>query len=72
MENGDCVAFYRLSSEISLIFQLAPRSKYGFQIHCFFNFSLDFANVRASKIPQDQLKVLLSLLVAKQGADDVN
>ena len=30
-------------------------------------FSSDFANVRASKIPQDQLKVLMSLLVAKRG-----
>ena len=30
-------------------------------------FSLYFANVRASKIPQDQLKVLLSLLLAKRG-----
>ena len=30
-------------------------------------FSSYFANVRASKIPQDQLKVLLSLLLAKRG-----
>ena len=67
LENGDCVVLYRLSSETSIIFHLAPRSKYGFQIHCYCNFSSDFADVRATKIPQDQLKLLLSLLVAKRG-----
>ena len=67
LENGDCVVFYRLSSETLLLFQLAPMAKYDFQIHCYYNFSSDFANVRASKIPQDQLKLLLSLLVAKRG-----
>ena len=62
-----CVVFYRLSSETSLIFQLAPREKYGFQVHCYCKFSSDFANVRTSKIPQDQLKLLLSFVVAERG-----
>ena len=51
--------------EISLIFQLTPRAKYGFQIHCYCNLSSDFANVRGSKVPQDQFKLLL-------GADEVD
>ena len=67
LENGNCVVFYRLSSQASLIFQLASWSKHGFQIHCYCNFSSYFTNVRASKIPQHQLKLLLSLLVAKRG-----
>ena len=57
-----CVVFCRLSSETSQIFQLAPRAKYDFQS----NFSSDFANVRESDIPEDQLKLLLSLLVAER------
>ena len=50
------VVFYRLRTETSLIFQSAPRANYGFQIYCYCNFSSDFANVRESKILQDQLK----------------
>ena len=65
------VIFYCLSSETSesLIFQTAPKEKYtyGFQIHCYCNFSSYVANVKASKIPQDQLKLPLTLLVAEQG-----
>ena len=66
LENADCIAFYRLSSETSLIFQLVPRSKYGVQIHCYCNLFSDVANIRASKIPQDRLELLMSLLVAKR------
>ena len=51
------------SSETSLIFQLGPRSKYGFQIHCNRNFSSDFA----SKIPQDQVVYWWQ----NEGADEV-
>ena len=56
-----CVGFYRLRSETSLIFQLAPRAKFGL---C--NFSSDFANVRASTIPQGQLKLVVKSLLAEQ------
>ena len=62
-----CVVFYRLSSETSLIFQLASRAKHDFQIHCYCNFSSGFANVTESKIPEDQWKLLLSVLVAERG-----
>ena len=34
---------------------------------CYCNFGSDFAHVRASKIPLDQLKLLLNLLVAERG-----
>ena len=47
--------------------ELAPRAKLGLQIHCYCNLSSDFANVRASKIPQDQSKLVLNLLVAERG-----
>ena len=72
-DNGKCsrswgivLCRFLFNSETSQLFQLAPKAKCSFQIHCHdCNFFSDFANVRASKIPKDQLKLLLILLVAK-------
>ena len=47
-------------------------STLGFQSHCYCNFFSDVANVRASKIPQDRLELLLSILAVKRGSDEVD
>ena len=63
LENGDCVVFYRLTN-----FAVGAKVKIRHSNPLLLQFLFrPFADLRASKIPQDQLNLLLSLLVAKRG-----